>query len=91
LRDAGADGPAASTEEANVLAGRAFELGNMQHGHNDGTWHEMEQVRSEAATEDPERGWLHGVIFRCKVCAEEIRVVQPVDVETPTEPLTSPG
>jgi hypothetical protein len=74
-----------------VLAGRAFELANMQHGHDDGSWHDMEQVESEAATNDPERGWVRGVIYRCNTCDEQIRVVQPVDVETTTEPLTSPG
>ena len=72
-----------------MLAGRAFEMSTMQHGHNDGTWHDMEQVSAEAAHEDPERGWLHGVIFRCSTCEEFIRVVQPVEAETSTEPLTS--
>lgn len=71
-----------------MLAGRAFELGQMQHAHDDGTWHEMEQVEAEAATEDPERGWIRGFIFRCKSCSEEIRVIRPADVETPTELLT---
>ena len=73
-----------------MLAGRAFEMGKMEHGHNDGTWHDMEQVSAEAAHEDPERGWLRGVIFRCKSCDEQIRVVQPATVETPTELLTEP-
>ena len=51
----------------------------------------MEQVESEAATNDPERGWVRGVIYKCRTCEEQIRVVQPVDVETTTEPLTSRG
>ena len=72
-----------------MLAGRAFEMGTMQHGHNDGTWHEMEQVSAEFAHEDSERGWLRGVIFRCKTCEEQIRVVQPAEAGTSTEPITS--
>ena len=74
-----------------MLAGRAFELSNMQHVHDDGSWHDMEQVDVEAATNDPERGWVRGVIYKCTTCDEHIRVVQPVSVETANEPLTSPG
>jgi len=73
-----------------VLAGRAFELEEMQHAHDDGSWHEMEQVAVEPAVEDPERGWIHGVIYKCKTCEESIRVLSPIGAESPTEPLTEP-
>jgi hypothetical protein len=73
-----------------VLAGRAFELGEMEHSHADGSWHAMEQVASEPAVEDPERGWIRGVIYKCQTCEEQIRVISPVGPESPTEPLTEP-
>jgi hypothetical protein len=73
-----------------VLAGRAFELDAVHHGHSDGSWHEMEEVESQAATQDPERGWLRGVIYRCKSCSDEVRVVRQADAETATESLTTP-
>ena len=73
-----------------MLAGRAFEMGTMQHGHNDGTWHDMDQVSAEPAHQDPERGWIRGVIFRCRTCEDEIRVIQPADAEPTTAPLTEP-
>jgi hypothetical protein len=73
-----------------VLAGRAFEVNEMQHGHDDGSWHSMEQVGAEPAVEDPERGWIRGVIYRCTTCEEQIRVLSPVGAESPTEPLTEP-
>ena len=73
-----------------MLAGRAFELGEMQHAHDDGSWHSMEQVESEPAVEDPEKGWIHGVVYKCTTCDESIRVLSPMGLESPAEPLTEP-
>jgi hypothetical protein len=74
-----------------VLSGWGMELAHMQHGHGDGSWHDMEEVHADSAGGDPERGWLRGRIFRCTACADEIRVVDAKDVETATEPLTGPS
>lgn len=50
----------------------------MQHGHSDGTWHDMEDVTpTDSTAEDPERGWRRGKIFRCKTCDEQFRVAEP--------------
>jgi len=58
----------------------------MQHGHNDGTWHEVEEVTADAAHEDPERGWFRGRIFKCKSCDEQFRVAEP-DQSAVQDPL----
>ena len=50
----------------------------------------MEQVSAEPAVEDPERGWIRGVIYKCKTCEEQIRVLSPVGAESPIEPITEP-
>ena len=61
-----------------MLSGWGLDLANMQHGHDDGTWHEMEDVTPRDSTvQDPERGWVRGKIFRCKECSEQFRVVEP--------------
>jgi hypothetical protein len=68
-----------------VLSGWGIELARMQHSHNDGTYHEMEEVTAhDSSSDDPERGWSRGRIFRCKSCSEEIRVL-PADDSTTTD------
>jgi hypothetical protein len=75
-----------------VLSGWGLDFATPQHGHNDGSWHEMEEVTPHDATsQDPERGWIRGRIFRCKSCDEQFRVVDRKDVETASEPLTGPA
>ena len=57
-----------------------FELARLEHNHGGGEWHDMEEIPSSAhdsAEADPEREWTRGRIFRCKVCADEIRVTVP--------------
>ena len=53
-----------------------FELARLEHGHGGNEWHAMEEV-GDAAGSDPERKWSSGRIFRCTVCADEIRVTLP--------------
>ena len=57
-----------------------FELARLEHNHGGNEWHDMEEVSSAAhdsAESDPERTWSRGRIFRCTVCADEIRVTLP--------------
>ena len=41
----------------------------------------MEEVTPshDPAEADPERGWKSGRIFRCTVCNEQFRVIEPAD------------
>ena len=70
-----------------MFAATSFEIGKIQHGHNDGSWHDMEQVEPESSGQDPERGWLRGRIFRCTACEDEIRVQEPAADAGTVEPL----
>ena len=56
-----------------------FELARLEHNHGGGEWHDMEEIGPghDAADSDPEREWSRGRIFRCTVCADEIRVLTP--------------
>ena len=58
------------------------------HRHSDENWVPMKEgLNHDAASHDPERGWLRGArIFRCTTCDEEIRI------ESAAEPHTeAPG
>ena len=48
----------------------------IEHRHKDGSWAEMEEVRShhDAAEHDPERSWGIRRLFRCKTCEEELTI-----------------
>ena len=72
----------------------AIELARLEHSHGGDDWYEMEDVTPTeghaAAERDPERQWAHGRIFRCKECADEIRVSLP-DPSPVEGALTDPG
>ena len=71
-----------------MFASRSLEVAQIQHGHGGNDWHDMVEVTdASSASEDPERGWLRGRIFRCSTCADEIRVNQPDQVADTIEPL----
>ena len=46
----------------------------LQHRHNDGSWSELERVDHDVTAHDPEREWADGVLYRCPVCEEEVRI-----------------
>jgi hypothetical protein len=48
----------------------------LQHRHSDGSWAPMEPAHHGQAEHDAERGWLKGLIFRCRTCDEEVEVTQ---------------
>jgi hypothetical protein len=58
-----------------VFQSSQFELARLEHYHGGDEWHDMEEV-NDAAESDPERDWSRGRIFRCSVCADEIRVTR---------------
>jgi hypothetical protein len=62
-----------------VFQSAQFELARFEHNHGGDEWHPMEEVSPahDAAEGDPERAWPRGRIFRCTVCADEIRVTVP--------------
>lgn len=71
-----------------MFASRSLEVAQIQHGHGGGEWHDMVEVADASnATQDPERGWLRGRIFRCTACADEIRIQQPDQAADAIEPL----
>jgi hypothetical protein len=45
----------------------------LEHRHNDGSWSRLERDH-DTAEADPERGWLSGLLFRCRSCDEQVRV-----------------
>jgi hypothetical protein len=47
---------------------------HLQHQHRDGEWAEM-RPHPSPAQDDPERGWLRGIVFRCTRCDETATVV----------------
>ena len=49
--------------------------------HSDGTWSPMVPAHHGQPEHDSERGWLKGLIFRCKTCSEEVAVTQGVEEE----------
>ena len=53
----------------------------LEHRHSDGTWSPMEPAHHGQPEHDSERGWLKGLIFRCKTCSEEVAVTQGVEEE----------
>jgi hypothetical protein len=53
----------------------------LEHRHTDGTWSPMEPAHHGEPEHDSERGWLRGLIFRCKTCSEEVAVTQGVQEE----------
>jgi len=58
-----------------VFASRSLEIAHIQHDHGKGEWSDMVEVTdSSSASEDPERGWLRGRIFKCKTCEDSIRI-----------------
>ena len=55
---------------------------DVQHRHSDGSWGRLEPEASHDPSEkDPEREWSNSTLFRCKTCAEEVRI----------RPITEPG
>ncbi len=71
-----------------MFASRSLEVSRIQHGHAGGSWHDMAEVTdTSSASQDPERGWLRGRIFRCTVCEDEIRVQEPDQADSTVEPL----
>ncbi len=59
----------------------------VEHRHGDGSRGVMVEQRPhpDAATDDPERSWGVGRIFRCKSCDEEVSIVPADPNEAPTE------
>ena len=50
----------------------------LEHRHSDGTWSRLERDH-DAAEGDFERSWLSGLLFRCRSCDEQVRVVPTSD------------
>jgi len=48
----------------------------LQHRHNDGSWARMERVEHDSAEYDAERSWMHGNVFRCSACDEQVMVTE---------------
>lgn len=72
-----------------MFASRSLEIAQIQHDHGSGEWHDMVDVTEQSSTtEDPERGWLRGRIFKCSACEDSIRVQMPEDGAGPAEPIT---
>lgn len=66
---------------------RAYELDlQLHHRHADGSWAELEAVpaHDDPAQHDPERGWGHAQLFRCRTCEETLTVVRG-ELEPPGE------
>jgi hypothetical protein len=59
----------------------------MEHHHGDGSRGAMveERLHPDVATDDPERSWGQGRIFRCKSCDEAVSIVMADPNEAPTE------
>lgn len=56
-----------------------FDSGWLHHRHG-GEWHPMTETSPhDPATEDPERRWAGGRVFRCVSCEDEIMVRPPDD------------
>ena len=71
-----------------MFASRSLEVAQIQHSHGNGEWHDMAEVTdTSSASQDPERGWLRGRIFRCTACQDEIRVAEPDTSAETVEPL----
>jgi hypothetical protein len=72
-----------------VFASISLEVARIQHDHGNGEWHDMVDVteHANATSQDPERGWLRGRIFRCVACEDEIRVQTPEEASGAAEPL----
>jgi len=66
---------------------RVYQEFRFEHRHDDGSWAPMESVAPDSAGRDPERSWSKGRIFRCKTCAEQIRVTPDLDEELKAEPV----
>jgi hypothetical protein len=64
--------------DANIHIVQAMRL---EHHHSDGSWSPMEPIHHGQADHDAERGWLKGLIFRCKTCQEEVSVTQGFEEE----------
>lgn len=64
--------------------GRAFAdtLLTLKHRHGD-TWHAMVEIRGThgVAEREVEREWATRRIFRCEVCADEILVETPPELD----------
>jgi hypothetical protein len=64
--------------DANI---RIIQAMRLEHHHSDGSWSPMEPIHQGQADHDAERGWLKGLIFRCKTCQEEVSVTQGFEEE----------
>jgi len=57
-------------------SGRLAEL-QIQHRHKDGEWSALRPAHHDPAAHDPERDWVHGAVYVCAACGEEVRIMQP--------------
>ena len=62
-----------------TLKSSGFQL---EHRHSDGSWSQLERVAHDTAEHDPERSWLSGLLFRCRSCDEQVRVVGGKDPDS---------
>jgi hypothetical protein len=62
----------------------------MSHRHKDGSWAEMEEVRSrhDPASHDPERSWGLRRIFKCRTCEEWATVSPGAEGDAVVQPGT---
>ena len=57
------------------MSGRYAEL-QLQHRHNDGSWSPLQRTDHDPSSRDPERDWVHGQIYVCTDCGEEVLVTR---------------
>ena len=69
--------------DPNLRIAQEFEL---SHRHSDASWSTLEAVEHGPPEHDAERSWLHRLVYRCKLCSEEVAITTRGADRLPVEP-----